>query len=406
VLDAQLISAAIADRKAWDKIADHFTEKELSPQGGFWWPIVRQWYERDPTAPRISRELLQQQGEVRITNPKHRETLLGFIAGLPAADSPENIVQVALELKRHNVGMELAAAISNNDREEVAELLPRFTDLQQATALAGKRRAEVRYAVGFRNLRAKIGKENRVPLAPDSLNAKISGGALPGHHVLIFGRPEAGKSTFALNMAASLVYRGQRVLYLGNEDQIDVLEGRMMLRLCNMTQAEVDANYEAACQRAERRAGDRLVMAQLSDGGINEVRELVELHKPNVLVIDQIRNLTSDADSLTKALERNAQDLRRLLLEYNLIGISVSQAGDRSSGYGQQPPVWLGLGDVDSSRTGLPAQCDLMLGIGSDAELASRNQRAISLPKNKLSSDPDAHVGFIVELDRARCKVT
>ena len=64
---------------------------------------------------------------------------------------------------------------------------------------------------------------------------------------------------------------------------------------------------------------------------------------------------------MTQGLNRIAIQFRSLLLDYGLIGVSVTQANDRTQHSGQEPPIWLGLGDVDSSRTGLPAQADLML---------------------------------------------
>jgi archaellum biogenesis ATPase FlaH len=406
MLDAQLLSAAIASRQSWDKIATHFGDKDFSPQGGFWLPIIREWYKRDPLAQSIDRSLLATQGELRITNPKHRETLLGFITDLPGAPSPENVVAVALELKRHNAGLELAAAIGQQDQNKIAELLPKFTAYQQATELHAGKLTEFQDAVPWEQLFEKVGQDKRIALAPQSLNQRIGGGALPGQHILVFGRPDSGKSTFVINLAAYLVYHGQRVLYLGNEDQIDILEARMLCRLSGMTFQEAEANKSKSIELARKRSGDRLLMTQMKHGTVSSIPAKLEAHRATVLILDQIKGLNNDEDGTTRQLERNARDMRTLILDHNLIGVSVSQANDRSAGYGQQPPIWLGMADVDSSRTGIPAQCDLMLGLGVNDELDSRGQRAVSIPKNKLSSAPDAHQGFIVEMDFARSKVT
>ena len=61
--------------------------------------------------------------------------------------------------------------------------------------------------------------------------------------------------------------------------------------------------------------------------------------------------------------------------------------------------------EMDSSRTGLPGQCDVIIGVGASQELVASNQRAISMCKNKLNEDPDGRVGFMVQVDPARSKV-
>jgi hypothetical protein len=60
------------------------------------------------------------------------------------------------------------------------------------------------------------------------------------------------------------------------------------------------------------------------------------------------------------------------------------------------------MDDFDESRTGVPGSADLMCGVGSDQEHDRHNQRAISLPKNKMSGD---HEGFIVNIDKYRSKI-
>jgi hypothetical protein len=104
-------------------------------------------------------------------------------------------------------------------------------------------------------------------------------------------------------------------------------------------------------------------------------------------------------------MESNAIKYRSLINEFGIVGISVTQAGDRSQGHNNDGPLWLGPGDVDSSRVGLPAQVDLMLGIGANMELLDRAQQAISICKNKLWSGPKSREGFIVQYDVARCYV-
>jgi KaiC/GvpD/RAD55 family RecA-like ATPase len=404
MLDARLVSAAIESRDAYEKVAPWIVGKDMTPPAAFWWKHVEAWYERDPQAKSVDKDLLRE--SVAIPNPKHREGLYAFLVELPESDSPANAAHVALLLQRRNAGLELSAAIASNDEDKARSLLPRYQELMDATEL----RANVatrRVAAEWGELDKLVGEDRRVPILPSRLNVRLGGGALPGHHILLFARPEAGKTTVALNMAAGFLKAGQKVLYVGNEDSIDVLKQRMLCRLTGMTEQEVSKDRELAYTLARQRApDDKFRMVHLDDASVADVRAEVEDFGPTVLFIDQIRNLRSSEDEMTRKLERVAIEVRALLSEHQLIGVSVTQANDRSSRYSERPPVWLTMTDVDSSRTGLPAQADLMVGIGYDDEMYVRNQRALSLPKNKLSASPDAKDGVIVELDVQRGIVT
>jgi hypothetical protein len=166
-----------------------------------------------------------------------------------------------------------------------------------------------------------------------------------------------------------------------------------------MSPAEVAANPKRANDVAREKAKDNLRMVHLPEGNLDDIEREIEDFQPTTLVINQIRNLRGKADGMTQQLEANAIVVRRLIATYGLVGLSITQAGDSASG-----KLWLDLSDIDSSKTGLPAQGDLIIGIGATNDMLQRNQRGLSLPKNKLSSEPNAHEGVIVDIDKSRAK--
>ncbi len=407
MLDAKLIAACVASRDAYDRVMPHVTDKDMSPYAAFWWKQIHEWYNKDHNALRVDQNLLVELASVRVSNRKALEPLLEFITNLPEPDSVENTVLTVLELRRHNVGLELAQALAGQDSKAIARLMPTYQDLLDSTEL--ETRSEWEDAVDWSELDSVVGKQSRIPLAPGRLNDRTRGGALPGHHILVFGRPEVGKSTFVINMAAGFLWSGQRVLYVGNEDNINVLKGRMRNRLSGMTDDEIEAS-DATRAKADKIAGDkaqdRLLMTYLKKGSLKHLEQRIEEFEPTVLILDQLRGLrVPGADGMTQKLETLGIEVRQIIGSYGVVGVSVTQANDRSERYGQEPPLFLGMADVDSSRTGLPGTCDLMIGIGMDKETAAKGQRGISFPKNKLSSAPDAHSGIIVQYDTARSKV-
>lgn len=402
--EGQLIAAAVQSRDAWDKIAAHFDPAEFSAISKVWLPIIEEWYRNDPNARSIDKNVLIEQGRLRVPAKKHQEVVVGFMRDLPEAPSAENLVQVALEFKRHAVSQQLSAALVSGNENLVSGLLPQYTALREATALpeTGSKQ-EWRDALPVERLLEKVGSEKRIAIAPGKLNERVAGGALPGHSILVFARPEEGKSTFVLNMGGSFVRRQIRTMLVGNEDDIDVLKLRMVSRLTGMTQQEIEADKEKAFKLFRDRGGeDYLLMTQLPHGRLATIARRIEEWRPQVLIVDQIRNLhsASNTDGMTTKLEALGIEWRDLLIENQLIGIAVTQAN---------PPhgkLWLGMEDIDSSKTGLPAQFDLIIGLNSNDEMKAKNERAVSLPKNKLSSAEDAHEGFIISIDKHRSRVT
>src|SRR5690606_32666023 len=81
-------------------------------------------------------------------------------------------------------------------------------------------------------------KRNRTDVLkvyPESLNNKLDGGAAGGDHIVVFARPEAGKSAWVINAMGGFARQGAPGLYIGNEDRKDRIEGRIISNLSGMT---------------------------------------------------------------------------------------------------------------------------------------------------------------------------
>lgn len=404
--DQDILAACMADRKAWERINEHVRAEDFTPLVGFWWKHLTAAYQRDSAAMSLDNQLLGELGQESFPSPKQKDSLLGLVSSLVPPSSPLNVVQVTLELKRRNLTAEFASASMSGDRKKADKLLKSLNEIWEIDNFEQETQAQWHDAIPTSELFARVSSDQRVAFGCPPLNSKLAGGVLPGHHIGIFGRTEIGKSTFVIDCAARLLKNNQRILYIGNEDQIDILKLRMVGRVLKKSQAELEKEPQEAAKAFEE-AETRLLMTQLYQGDIEAIAKRVEDWKPTVLVIDQFRNLSGkDTEDMTRRMEGNAIKLRALLLKYGLIGISVTQANDRSERHGQEAPIYLSTGDIDSSRVGLPGQCDLLLGIGANSDLKARGQRYISFAKNKLSSARDAHEGVIVNFDLALSRVS
>lgn len=405
MLDAQILNACIEDRKAYERVKGHIDGKDFTPPVKFWWQVLVEYYSRDRAATMADRAVIGTIGAQRISNPKHRDSIMGIISNTGNVSVP-NVVSAVLGLRRYNAAAEFAAAAMAGDDGKAREALDEVTDLWATDSLGAVEGGEQQYAVSVEALFDTIGTERRIPILPLALNERIGGGVMEGHNILVFGRTEVGKSTFAINMAAGLVRKGHRVLYVGNEDGINALKGRFLCRLTGRKWAEVEADKSEAIRLFRERGGeDNLSLVHMQPGSIGQIATAIERFSPKFVFVDQIRNLSSGEADLTPRLEANATKFRNLVSNAGVVGVGIAQARDASQSHNAEPPIWLSTGDIADSRVGLPSQMDLILGIGGNSDMLSRHQRSISLCKNKLASDEKSREGFIVEFDLARSGV-
>ncbi|MCC7143971.1 MAG: DNA repair protein RadA [Candidatus Eisenbacteria bacterium] len=107
----------------------------------------------------------------------------------------------------------------------------------------------------------------RIGTGIGELDRILGGGLVPGSVVLVGGDPGIGKSTLLLQAAGSLVGRSTSVLYVSGE------ESAAQIRL-----------------RSERLPGVRGELQLLAESNLELVAAAVELHAPEVLVIDSIQS--------------------------------------------------------------------------------------------------------------------
>jgi KaiC/GvpD/RAD55 family RecA-like ATPase len=221
----------------------------------------------------------------------------------------------------------------------------------------------------------------RIPIAPASLNNYIGGGVLRGHNITVYGRPDSGKSMFALNCAAALVRAGHRVLYVANEEPARDITLRLLARLCDIDVGEL-RDHDTLAQALEYCAPQYAGWHLLHRAGItiDGIRAAADKIKPDVIVVDQLKNVAVNDDNRALQLDKLARQVRELGIEFDAVTISVTQAGESAHNR-----LVLGLGDVEWSNTGIPGAADLMIGIGVDDLYDSEGKRMISLPKNKVN---------------------
>jgi archaellum biogenesis ATPase FlaH len=311
-------------------------------------------------------------------NPKLAEIYQAIIKSLEEV-SPDNLIQDVLEVKRNDLAQRLATAlIGGRGKADIPALMEEYTNLSEESISV--REDNIINGDGLYSFIDSYDSGNRIKLYPKSLNELLKGGVFRGTHIVVFGRPEIGKSTFLKNLTFGFLWQKLRVLYVGNEDPAAMHIMRMLVRLTGLTEDQIRLNKEQAMSIAESRNFKNFFYAGLEPGTLKEIENLVKEVEPDVLIVDQIRNLKINEQNYVLQLEKAARGIRTITQRYNLVGISVTQAGDSAA-----HKDILDMGDIDYSNTGIPGACDLILGFGCKEVDYETGYRVISLPKNKIS---------------------
>ncbi len=396
--EKHVLGSVIASRKAYETINHFVGRDDLSEQGWFIWESVVDYYDLDATAKYIDTELLAENVMRKVAADKHKETFRTIIQGLAEYDgSVPNVTADLLSHKREVVGNRLAAALLSG--EEPNGLLTNYQELLDAIELDEENNDEEdRQGYSVAALcSTDYDSSNLIRVSPASLNARLDGGVRPGHHIVLFARPEMGKTMMVIEMMAGFAAQDLTTLYVGNEDPIADINMRIVNRLSGMTKLEVLNDPNKADELARQNGYENIILHSAAPGTPRQITKLVERYNPAVLVLDQLRNINTGNDNYVLKLEEAATFARNTGKKYSCVVVSVTQAGDSATN-----KAALDLGDVDYSNTGIPGQADVMIGLGASVHHQAAGELIISLPKNKVSS---VHEAFAVTTEPHLSKI-
>lgn len=352
------------------------------------------YYRRDHSAFYVDFDILEQLATANVASAKHREELkarISILRGVAPDVSDVNVKEVARAWKRAALGREIATQIASTNGRDVAALMEEYL----STMIDEEKEERLTFDDVFSELSDPT---TALPIGPNALNAMLDGGAHGGDHVGIFGRSNAGKSLVSIDIACRLAKKGKRGIYLENEDRIVRTTRRFWTNLADMTKEEIIENPSEAKRRVRDSGIENLLIRDIAPGTVGQITSLVRNWKPDFIIVNQIRNLSiGGVSSMTEKLERAAIAMRNLCKRENIVTFSVTQAGDSATN-----KLILDQSDIDSSKTGLVAQLDVLLGVGVDQSFEENNQRCLSLGKNKLGGD----IGHIVvKVDKQKSKI-
>ena len=375
-----ILNAIAHSRKVYEAalaggVVDIFDDRSLSVYNE-----IKEYYHTDPEAQHVDIDIILSRVQKRF--PKHEAVFTAVVEQLREPVSIPNILVEINAKRKEDAKDKLATActLPGND-EKILNLIEEYKSYVRADDTSET--ATVYSDVAVDDILASRNQQHTVALAPKALNSAAGNSCLRKHHLLFFARPDAGKTTVAITLTAGFLHQGLKVLYIGNEDPPADIILRMMTRITQMTEVEIKAEPVRAQRLLSERNWDKFIFVEVTPGTRSELESLMDEHRPDVLIVDQSRNINMGklSDNRVLQLEQVEQFIRNLGKQYNALTISFTQAGASA-----ENKLVLELTDVDYSNTGMAASADLMVGIGVNTEYMQTGRRIMTCMKNKLSS--------------------
>jgi replicative DNA helicase len=397
--ETKLVAALTRNRKAHEvRSAIGIDETDFSEAARALLYAYGEQYDRDPTISHADMEVLRQQLTRKYGKSGMVDSYMEYAEECANVNLSEVNIREEYRLARLNrVSMQIASLMAAGGTDE------RLDELLQTHRRLSTAGSDGEEALKLRLTAEDFDDENewnsRIPLMPPDLNRFIGGGLLRGHNVTVFGRPDSGKSMFALNQSAFCIMTGLTVLYVANEEPERDITRRLLARMCDTDIANLSKgrDIQAALKKHEE-AYDNWNLLHRAGCTAKDISRVAHRVKPDLIVVDQLRNLrsTGSGDNRALQLDHLARQVRELGIEHDALTMSVTQAGDSA-----HLKRVLQMNDVDFSNTGIPAAADLMIGIGVDNELMAQDRRMLSLPKNKVNG---SHGSLSTYIDAPKTK--
>lgn len=223
-------------------------------------------------------------------------------------------------------------------------------------------------------------------------------GPLPnGSFGFIFARPDTGKTSFLsseIPYMASQLPEGRPVLWIANEEDPNIVKLRCYQSTFSLTEAQLFANLDSYERQFKAKLGGRILINSDSDCNNKRVIEqLIEIHNPGMLVVDQLDNVEGFKDSEKREVMLGLKYRwgREVALKNSIPVVVVTQAA--GSGEGKK---FLNMNDVEEAKTQKQKHADWILGIGRDTD--NESMRYLHTSKDKLplseGKDPQMRHGF------------
>ena len=232
-----------------------------------------------------------------------------------------------------------------------------------------------------------------------------TGGIGRGNFMVVFARPETGKSAFWVSLVAKqdgFAWQGHKCHSFINEEPARRIQMRMVNACSDITRKEVYNGSRHLADTHWNKIKNNIFTHDKVDMTMEDLDTYCKDNEVDVLIIDQLDkvNVVGKYNSSHEKLREIYRQAREIAKRHNCLVIGMSQAS--AEGHNK---ATLSFDVMENSKTGKAAEADLIIGIGkNDAEELDVNEghrRTISISKNKLSgTHPVFHLHIIPSLSQ------
>ena len=222
-------------------------------------------------------------------------------------------------------------------------------------------------------------KFNLVPLR-DRVN-----GVGEGNLLVIFARPESGKTAFWVNLVAGeggFLSQGAKVCALINEEPAIRTQMRLINSHTGMTFEEIENDTGTAKEKWSH-ISTNIKILDTVDWTLDKVDSFVAKEKPDVLIVDQLDKVHvpgnfARTDEKLRAIYTGAREIAK---RRKCCVIAISQASADASG-----KLDITFDMMENSKTGKAAEADVIIGVGFRNKLdMDKELRSLAVSKNKIT---------------------
>lgn len=376
-MDETVLCAALyRSRKAYETaIRSGLNPLEFSEAASCVVSAIGEQYKRDDKLSSADHDILRTQVERRFGKGSMADSVMDFVGRFPEQVSGINVLEEYRLLRLSKCATRLATLLATGDYgDETDELLALYNTLS-----AGEEAEAFKERLTFEDF--EDDDAVRLPLYPRSLNDYIGGGLVRGHHMVLYGRPESGKTLFALNLACGAIRAGRKVLYVANEEPAHDITKRILSRLTTTPIEDLrDTETLRAAFRQCSKEYKNWTLLHQAGVSARDIRRHCARLRPDYVIVDQLKNLRCADDNRALQLDTVAQQMREVAIEFQCAVVSITQAGDSA-----EQKLVLSMTDIEWSNTGIPGAGDLMVGLGVNDQTLHTGKRILSICKNKAN---------------------
>ena len=330
------------------------------------------WSVNNPTATRAEHEIFQDAlVEVGSSTPVSPDVAKDVIEKLWVQESFREIAQLSLNA-------------SEGSLDIITKIYEKIEKVKQGLVAEDDLGDPV--TDDIHDLLASASDAARWPFNIETLTRHVYGIG-PSEFAIVFARPETGKSSFGVSLAAApggWCQQGARVLMLGNEESMKRTRLRAIQAWNGWSPKEVETRPDEAIARFSA-IKDRFIMKDVQEWDFNKVDRYITRFKPDIVIVDQLDKVNIDGtyNSSHEKLREVYRRAREMAKRHECALLAVSQASADAEGRTR-----LDFSMMENSKTGKAAEADLIIGIGKHGQSDDGEpdtMRFLNISKNKLS---------------------